>query len=103
MYEEYTAEFQRITYLYNANGDSDEDLDKYSIGVTYRLVDCAKDFDSPAVFIEPVPVDEFRESAVNYLDEGRHYFTQYEVNRPKIFSFTLVIPNQKYADVCGQV
>ena len=69
--EEYTAEFQRVTYI----GPEIEELTAYSINVTYRLVDCSKDFELPSVFIEPVPVDEFQYSVVNYFDEGLHYFT----------------------------
>ena len=43
--EEYVAEFQRISCIANSiGGPCIKDLDQYNVDVTYRLIDCEKDF-----------------------------------------------------------
>ena len=51
----------------------------------------------------PVPVDEFEDSVVNYLDQGNKYVAQYDPEKPKRYKFSLVKPLQKYADTCGPI
>ena len=88
MAEEYIATIQRITCVATTlNGACVEDLDQYSVVFDYRLVDCTRDFNKPSVFIEPETVEEFADSAINYMDEGRKYYTQYEEGRLKKYNF----------------
>ena len=102
--EEYTAEFQRITCIAKVeNGPCIKDLEQYNVDITYRLVDCSKDFQRPGVFLEPQPVEEFEDSVVNYMDEGKKYISQFQKDRPKKYKFTLIKPAQKYSDICGPV
>ena len=80
--EEYIATIERVTCVAKTlNGNCVQDLDQYTVEFDYRLVDCTRDFNEPSVFIEPETVEDFADSAVNYMDEGRKYYTQYEVGR----------------------
>ena len=80
--EEYIETIQRITCVATTfDGACMKNLDQYTVEFDYRLVDCSRDFNEPGVFIEPETVEEFADSAINYMDEGWKYFTQYEEGR----------------------
>ena len=69
------------------------DLDQYTIDFSYRVIDCSSDFNRPGVFLVPETTEEFEESAVNYMDEGRRYIFQYEEGSLKKYNFILTFPS----------